>query len=196
MELLEGFARTAQSTLFDLLPIAVVLIGFRVFVIRRPLVPAAPDPAGLRVRAPGIVVVPAWARDGAVPARPHHGRAADIACYRAASAAGDAGASNDWRNYLWLYTFAAAIGFATTIAEPALIAVALKAHEVSGGVVSPLALRLAVAVGVAFGVALGTYRIVTGAPLYWFIIAGYLVVIILTIRRSAGSYRWLTIRAA
>ena len=75
---------------------------------------------------------------------------------------------------------AAAIGFATTVAEPALIAVSLKAEEVSGGALNARGLRMAVAVGVAVGVALGTFRIVSGTPLPYYIIAGYLVVVVQT----------------
>ena len=52
--------------------------------------------------------------------------------------------------------------FATALAEPALLAVALKAEEISGGAIRPWGLRIAVAIGVGFGLALGTFRIVTG----------------------------------
>jgi len=47
-----------------------------------------------------------------------------------------------WSQYYWIYLFAAAIGFATTIAEPSLIAVAIKAGEVSSGTISPFGLRI------------------------------------------------------
>jgi hypothetical protein len=89
-------------------------------------------------------------------------------------------AQADWTEYYWVYAFAAAIGFATTIAEPALIAVAIKANQVSGGTVSVNGLRIAVAIGVAVGVALGAFRIITGTPLHWYIITGYVLVIIQT----------------
>ncbi len=82
--------------------------------------------------------------------------------------------------YFWTYVFGFCIGFSTTIAEPALLAVALKAEEVSTGAISPWGLRLAVALGVAFGISLGCYRIVTGSPLHWYIVSGYLVVVCLT----------------
>jgi hypothetical protein len=85
-----------------------------------------------------------------------------------------------WDSYKWVYLFAAAIGFATTIAEPALIAVAIKAQLVSGGAITVWGLRVAVAIGVAAGIALGTFRIVTGTPLHYYIIAGYIVVVIQT----------------
>ena len=86
-----------------------------------------------------------------------------------------------WWSYYWIYIFAAMIGFATTIAEPSLIAVALKASEVSAGTIKQWGLRITVAIGVAFALALGTFRIVTGTPLFIYIIAGYIVVIIQTI---------------
>ena len=91
------------------------------------------------------------------------------------------GEVHHWTNYYWVYIFAAAIGFATTIAEPSLIAVAIKAEEVSAGTISPLGLRITVAIGVAFALALGTFRIVTGTPLYIYIMVGYIIVIIQTI---------------
>lgn len=87
----------------------------------------------------------------------------------------------EWQAYGWLYLFAALIGFATTIAEPSLIAVAYKAHEVSGGTINQWGLRMTVAVGVAVGISLGTFRIITGTPLYLYIMAGYMVVVIQTL---------------
>jgi len=90
----------------------------------------------------------------------------------------------DWREYYWVYIFAAAIGFATTAAEPSLIAVALKAQNISGGAINAWGLRITVAVGVAIGVSLGSFRIVTGTPLHWYIIAGYIVVMVQTIWAS------------
>ncbi|MCI5126758.1 MAG: DUF1538 domain-containing protein, partial [Candidatus Electrothrix sp. AR5] len=66
-------------------------------------------------------------------------------------------------------------------AEPSLIAVAYKANEVSGGTISQWGLRITVAVGVAFGISLGTFRIVSGTPLYLYILTGYIIVIIQTL---------------
>ena len=87
----------------------------------------------------------------------------------------------DWRSFYWVYMFAAAIGFAATMAEPSLIAIAIKANNVSGGAIGVVGLRVAVAIGVAVGVGLGCFRIVTGLPLHYFIAAGYLAVIVQTI---------------
>ena len=86
-----------------------------------------------------------------------------------------------WWQYHWVYIFAFAIGFSTTIAEPSLIAVAMKANEASGGALSPWGLRIAVALGVAISIALGAFRIVTGTSLAYYMMVGYLLVIIQTI---------------
>jgi hypothetical protein len=67
------------------------------------------------------------------------------------------------------------------MAEPALMAVAMKANSVSAGAIGVWGLRVAVALGVGFGVGLGCFRIITGLPLHHFIAAGYLVVIIQTL---------------
>ncbi|MDJ0654561.1 MAG: DUF1538 domain-containing protein [Xanthomonadales bacterium] len=85
-----------------------------------------------------------------------------------------------WKDFWWVYLFGGAIGFSTTLAEPSLIAVAIKANAVSAGAIGFWGLRVAVALGVAIGVSLGCYRIVVGQPLHYYIAAGYLVVIIQT----------------
>ena len=79
-----------------------------------------------------------------------------------------------------IYVFAFAIGFSTTMAEPALMAIAKKAKEISDGKINDFALRLFVALGVAIGIALGAFRIVDGGHIHYYIIVGYLTVIILT----------------
>lgn len=86
-----------------------------------------------------------------------------------------------WQDFYWVYIFAAAIGFSTTMAEPSLIAVSMKANSVSAGAIGVLGLRIAVAIGVGIGVSLGCYRIITGLPLHYFIAGGYVVVIIQTV---------------
>ena len=84
-------------------------------------------------------------------------------------------------NNVWIiYGFGFAIGFATTMAEPALMAIAMKASEVSQGNINQKMLRIAVAIGVAIGIALGCFRLVSGAPLHYYIIVGYIFVIIMT----------------
>ncbi len=84
-------------------------------------------------------------------------------------------------NNVWIiYGFGFAIGFATTMAEPALMAIAMKASEVSQGNINQKMLRTAVAIGVAIGIALGCFRLVNGDPLHYYIIVGYIFVIIMT----------------
>ncbi len=84
------------------------------------------------------------------------------------------------KNVFLIYLFGFLIGFSTTMAEPALIAVALKAKEVSAGKINDFILRVFVALGVAIGIALGCYRIVHGDSIHYYIIAGYILVIIMT----------------
>ncbi len=84
------------------------------------------------------------------------------------------------KNDLLIYLFGFLIGFSTTMAEPALLAIAIKAQEVSEGRINQAILRVAVAIGVAIGIALGAYRIVVGDPIHYYIIAGYIVVIAMT----------------
>lgn len=93
---------------------------------------------------------------------------------------GAATTSLEWHDYYWIYLFALTLGISTTLAEPALLAVSMKANEVSGGAIGVWGLRVAVAVGVGTGVALGCYRIVSGTPLHHFIAAGYLLVVLQT----------------
>jgi len=79
-----------------------------------------------------------------------------------------------------IYLFGFLIGFSTTMAEPALLAIALKAQEVSEGNIQQHILRNVVALGVATGIGLGAYRIVAGDPIHYYIIAGYSFVILMT----------------
>ena len=79
-----------------------------------------------------------------------------------------------------IYIFGFAIGFSTTMAEPALMAIAKKAKEISDGKINDFALRGYVAIGVAVGIALGAFRIIDGGHIVYYIIAGYAFVIALT----------------
>ena len=91
----------------------------------------------------------------------------------------------------WLSLFAFALGFGTTIAEPALIAVADEAAEVAaaGKMIDTSdeakafyanGLRLTVALSVGFAILIGVLRIIRGWPIHYLIIAGYVGVIIMT----------------
>ncbi len=75
--------------------------------------------------------------------------------------------------------FGLLIGFATTMAEPALLAIGAQAEEAAPGRVSALSIRLVVATGVALGIAFGVYRILVGGPFHYFIMAAYAVALVL-----------------
>jgi nitrogen regulatory protein PII len=83
-------------------------------------------------------------------------------------------------NNIIIYSFGFLIGFSTTMAEPSLTAIARKAKEISDGKINDFILRLFVALGVAIGISLGAYRIVVGGEIVYYIMAGYLFVIVLT----------------
>jgi len=91
----------------------------------------------------------------------------------------------------WLLAFAFALGFGTTVAEPALIAVAGEAAVVaaSGGMIADTeaarssyatGLRYTVAVSVGFAIVLGVFRILKGWPIQYLIIGGYIGVVVMT----------------
>jgi hypothetical protein len=180
MELAYHTLSTLSDTLLDVAPIVAILFVFQTFVLRR-------RPPNLRRIVVGFVYVVLGLSlflIGLEEALFPIGKtmAAQLTAPQFIGTSLHGG--REWNDYLWIYAFAFAIGFATTIAEPALIAVSLKAKEVSGGAINVFGLRLAVAVGVAVGVALGTFRIVTGTSLPFYIMAGYVVVILQTWRAS------------
>jgi hypothetical protein len=82
--------------------------------------------------------------------------------------------------YVFVYLFAFLIGFATTMAEPALIAIGQQAEEAAAGNLNGSAIRLFVALGVAIGITVGVHRIIVGDSIHYYIMAGYLAVILLT----------------
>ncbi len=84
------------------------------------------------------------------------------------------------KNRMWIMVFAFVIGFATTIAEPALIAIAAKADIISQGEVNALTLRIVVAFSVGLAIVIGVFRIIKDHPLHWYIITGYVLVLCMT----------------
>ena len=181
MDLVTHILSTAWATVFDVLPIAAILLFFQIGAIRR----MPPNPKRIAVGFLYVLVGLTLFLVGLEMALFPLGETMARQLTNPEFLGGDAllGKVN-WKDYLWVYAFAAAIGFATTAAEPSLIAVAIKAEQISGGAINAFGLRMAVAIGVAIGVSLGAYRIVSGTPLHWYIIAGYVVVIIQTIWAS------------
>lgn len=179
MALLYEFFEVLFTTLRDVLPIAAIIFGFQLLIIRKPIPHLRQVLIGFAYVIIGLSLFLLGLEKALFPiGRLMATQLTDPAfIFDGAAKLGEAPA---WRDYYWVYLFAFAIGASTTIAEPSLIAVAIKANEVSGGTISVWGLRIAVAIGVAIGIALGAYRIVIGAPLHYFIIAGYLVVVIQT----------------
>ena len=176
-EWINEISRTIFSTVFDVLPILGILVFFQVVVLRRPI-------ANLRrVIIGGFYVLLGLSLFLVGLERALFPLGKEMARQLTAPEFIDrSGGITDieWLKYYWIYVFAFCIGFATTLAEPALIAVTLKAKEVSGGAIGARGLRIAVAFGVALSLAVGTFRIVTGTSLYLYMIFGYLVVIVQT----------------
>jgi len=178
MNLLTDLWDTLLATLKDVIPIVAVLLGFQLFILRQPIPSFKKVLSGLAFVLLGLTFFLVGLEQALFPL----GRlmAQQLTDPAFLSAGEPLVGSLRWQDYLWVYLFAFAIGFSTTVAEPSLLAVALKAEEVSGGAISVWGLRIAVAIGVAIGIALGTWRIVTGYPIQWFIIAGYVLVVIQT----------------
>lgn len=174
---MNDFLMTVLSTCRDVLPIISVVLVFQFLVLRR----AIPHFRRLVIGFIYVILGLSLFLQGLENALfPLGELMASQLTDPAFIAAGEQGADISWQSYKWVYLFAFAIGFSTTIAEPSLIAVAIKASNVSGGAISVSGLRISVAIGVAIGISLGTYRIVVGDPIHYYIMAGYVVVIIQT----------------
>lgn len=181
---LQHLAVAAADTLINTAPILVVLIVFWLLAIRKPV----PHPKRLLLGSAyvlgGLTLFIVGLDQALFPLGKVMAEQLTSPEFLGASTG-----TLSWTNFYWVYAFAAAIGFATTIAEPALITVALKANEVSAGAIGLWGLRIAVGLGVGIGVAVGTIRIVTGAPLPIFIMVGYGLIMVQTFRarRSAAA---------
>ncbi len=174
----QQFGGVLWQTLRDVAPIILIILGFQCLVLRRPLA----NPLRLVLGFFWVLLGLALFLLGLEWCLFPLGRAMAAQLADPGFLSVDPVLAGAWQAYAWIYLFAFLIGFSTTVAEPSLIAVALKAREVSGGAIHALGLRIAVALGVAVGIALGTYRIVVGDPLHYYIVAGYLVVILQTTR--------------
>ncbi len=175
-EMILDFGRVFGATIKDVVPIFVVLIGFQVGILRRRIPHLQEVMFGLVYVIVGLALFLFGLELALFPLGKEMARQlTDPAFLGVAS-----DAAVRWLDYYWTYLFAFSIGFATTIAEPSLIAVSMKAQEVSGGAVKAFGLRIAVAIGVALSLAVGTFRIVTGTPLYLYMIVGYAVVVVQT----------------
>ena len=166
MGLLIHIVETTILTIRDILPIAAILLFFQFVILRERPANLGRLLIGFAYVLLGLALFLVGLEEALFPL-------GDIMAKQLTDpmfvGGGKSAEAITWSDYLWVYAFAAAIGFATTIAEPSLIAVALKASSVSGGSISVWGVRLTVALGVAIGVSLGAFRIVTGTPLHFYI---------------------------
>jgi hypothetical protein len=171
------FALKLLETCRDILPIVGTIIGFQLLVIRKPLPHPRKTIIGFFYVLLGIVFFLEGLDLALFPLGSLMASQLTTPEFLGIDPVAQAVA---WQSYCWVYIFAASIGFATALAEPSLLAVALKAEQISAGTIRAWGLRISVAIGVGFGLALGTFRIVTGSELYLYIIGGYIIVMIQT----------------
>ena len=162
------------SSFRDLLPIIVVIAFFQLIVLQQPIPNLLDLLAGLLFVVLGLTFFIHGLEMGLFPI----GESMANAFARKGSV-------------FWLLVFAFALGFGTTVAEPALIAVANEAAEVAanGGMIeSSLAskdsyaygLRMTVAFAVGLAILIGVLRIIKGWPIQYMIMAGYVMVMVMT----------------
>lgn len=184
--LLELLQTSFINTLIDIAPILLVLLFFQTIIIRKKIPHLKQILFGLSLVVIGLAIFIVGLEECIFPigtsmaeqlTDPEFIFNGDAEALKFSSS----GNSLDASLYFWTYVFAFMIGFSTTLAEPALIAVSIKAREISTGAVSEWGLRIAVAFGVGIGVTLGTFRIIMGTPLHIYIAIGYLFLIIQTI---------------
>ena len=162
-ESIKIFSKDLKNSFKDLLPIVIVVAFFQTFIIQTVPENLTSIVIGLFIVAVGLALFIRGLELGIFPIG--EGLAIDFA--RKGSV-------------FWLLTFAFTIGFATTVAEPALIAIADKAALISNGLIDAFWLRMTVAFSVGFAIALGTLRILFGHPIQYYIISGYIIVVIMT----------------
>ena len=154
---------TLLASIRDVMPVVVVILVFYLVILRKPIASFGKRAAGFGLVVLGLYVFVIGLELGLFPI------GESLAIELASS-----------RNLWLIYSFAFAVGFATTIAEPALTAIAGKAEEVSEGSIKGTLLRGFVALGVGVGILLGAYRIIHGDSIVYYILSGYVVVIIMT----------------
>jgi len=173
---LVSLGSTLLATIDDVLPIIGILVGFQLLVLRRSIPNLKRVLLGFLLVLLGLAFFLEGLERALFPLGRLMAEQLTAPDFLGITENEGSGAEH-WGIYAWVYLFAFAIGFSTAIAEPSLIAVAIKAHQVSAGTIHPWGLRIAVAMGVAVGITLGSHRIVTGTPLHYYIIGGYVVVL-------------------
>ncbi|MDJ0622368.1 MAG: DUF1538 domain-containing protein [Desulfocapsaceae bacterium] len=163
------------SSITDLLPIILVIGFFQIVVIRQPL----PNFTDVVVGSVLVVIGLSLFVQGL-----------EMALFPIGESLAQALAQKG--SLFWLLLFSFLLGFSTTIAEPALIAIAKESGEIaaksnliesSSESINSYALGLRITVAISVGVAIlvGTLRIIRGWPIHYLIIGGYIMVMIMTI---------------
>ncbi len=127
-EMISELALVFAATLKDVAPIVVVLLGFQLGILRKRIPHLKQVLFGLVYVVIGLALFLYGLERALFPLGREMARQLTDPEFLGI----DPNAAVEWAAYYWVYIFAFAIGFATTIAEPSLIAVALKADEVSG----------------------------------------------------------------
>lgn len=167
--------KKVQQALKDLLPIILVIAFFQIVVLRQPLPQMGEVLFGALLVVAGLTLFVQGLEMGLFPI----GESMAHALARKGS-------------LFWLLCFAFALGFSTTVAEPALIAVAAEAADIAskGGLIESsqesqkqyaFGLRMSVAFSVGLAILIGVMRIIRGWPIHYLIIGGYGVVMLMTI---------------
>lgn len=169
-----SFLKLIGDAIRDLLPIFLVITFFQIIVFQQPF----PNLTGILVGTACVILGLALFVQGLEMGLFPIGEAMATAMTRKGSLIG-------------LLVFAFLLGFGTTVAEPALIAVAAEAAEIAGlgGAIGnteeaknsyAFGLRMTVAVSVGAALVLGVFRILVGWPIQYFIIGGYILVVSIT----------------
>lgn len=168
------FIKRLFSSFFDLLPILVVVLFFQVVIIQQTIPNVSQLIGGTVLIILGLSLFIQGLEQSLFPI----GETMAYAFARKGS-------------LFWLLTFAFCLGFGTTVAEPALIAVVDEAAEIASkaNIIEQtdaakdsyaLGLRITVALSVGFAILIGVLRILRGWPLFYLIIGGYCCVLVMT----------------
>ena len=174
MTWLRSLLRFLSNSARDLAPIVGVIVLFQLLVLRQPFPDAGSALAGLALVVLGLALFV---------------RGLDLGLFPLGESMANAFASKG--SLAWLLIFSFALGFGTTVAEPALIAIAKEASQVAAlaGAIADtpaardqyaLGLRLTVALAVGIAIVIGVSRILKGWPIHLMIAGGYLLVVIMT----------------
>lgn len=173
LKLAEKVARKLKAAFVDLLPIVVVVTFFQIVVLQQPFPNLVEVLTGLVFVVVGLMLFVEGLKIGLFPI----GENLSYDLVKKGS-------------LFWLLLFSFLLGFSTTVAEPALIAVTQEAAEIAveANLIHAdietsyaLGLRFTVAISVGLAILVGILRIIKGWPIYYLIIGGYVIVILITL---------------